>query len=182
MRNPDNTARNPKQGSKRARARRQAEQAAESANVEATNASRVVKPNTAEAAAKARTATLEAQRLARRTDSPARSSNYEAANAARVLEIVAYIARMKSPEAALIAQALRSERPAVRRAVMNRLDPAIRDAITEHQKRKEEAQRLARRTDSWAEAHWSPDTATRPLQPLGRSPRTTTTPKARKAA
>lgn len=43
-------------------------------------------------------------------------------------------------------------------------------------------QRLTAAIGLWAEAHWATDTATRPLQPLGRSPRTTTTPKARKAA
>ena len=43
-------------------------------------------------------------------------------------------------------------------------------------------QRLSAAIELWAEDHWSPDTPTRPLQPLWRSPRTTTTPKARKAA
>jgi len=43
-------------------------------------------------------------------------------------------------------------------------------------------QRLSAAIEVWAESHWSSDTAKKPLQPLGRNPRATTTPKARKAA
>jgi hypothetical protein len=99
MRNPNNTARNPQQGAK------------------------PPQPSPSpEATAKARTATFEAQAITTRTNSPARSSTYEAANAARVLEIVAYVARMASPDPARIAQALRTERPAVRRAVVKQIE------------------------------------------------------------
>jgi len=77
-------------------------------------------PDTAELA-KARTVSLEAK-AARREQAQtaanyAKSQNVEAMNAARVAEIVAYIERMATPDPARIAQALRTERPAVRRAV-----------------------------------------------------------------
>jgi len=79
-----------------------------------------VTPNTAEQATE-RTAALEARAKAAQASSPAKSANVEATNAARVAEIMAFIGRMASPDPARITQALRTERPAVRRAVIKHL-------------------------------------------------------------
>ena len=79
-----------------------------------------VTPNTAEQATE-RTAALEARAKAAQASSPAKSANVEATNAARVAEIMALIGRMASPDPARITQALRTERPAVRRAVIKHL-------------------------------------------------------------
>ena len=77
-------------------------------------------PLTAKEAAE-RTRQLEAKAKARASSSPAKSANVEAINAARIEAILAAIERMATPDTARIAQALRTERPAVRRAVTKHL-------------------------------------------------------------
>ena len=72
-------------------------------------------------AAVLRTRKLELEAKARASSSPAKSANVEAINAARIEAILAAIERMATPDPARIAQALRTERPAVRRAVTKHL-------------------------------------------------------------
>ena len=64
---------------------------------------------------------IEARAKAAQATLPVKSTNVEATNAARVAEIMALIGRMASPDPARITQALRTERPAVRRAVIKHL-------------------------------------------------------------
>jgi len=77
-------------------------------------------PLTAKEAAE-RTRQLEAKAKARASSSPAKSAHVEAINASRIEAILAAIERMATPDPARIAQALRTERPAVRRAVTKHL-------------------------------------------------------------